>query len=287
MANTKISALTATTSPTWSEEFVYAYNSANGKITLDTMKTFASADSQATLVSGVNIKTINWTSILGSGNIDVSWGGWGFTPTELGWDANIWELSEWAYITTYDLYYISWSKVPAVSSSYTKKQMLFVTEDSSSWTKWFFVFNAWRTSSSYIDRAAFGYSVSSSEWNCRRLWAWDASLERYGYTIGSWLSHPEAITSYTLTQIIDDIDDSWTNELAVTNNTDNAPYPWMTYTIYVNSVKEWETYTITLGDWVTNPLNITLPSSSDKKCVITVLVTSTTTGIVSSCVMES
>jgi hypothetical protein len=40
MANTKISALTALTNPTGNEEFVYAYNNANGKITLDTMKTF-------------------------------------------------------------------------------------------------------------------------------------------------------------------------------------------------------------------------------------------------------
>jgi hypothetical protein len=40
MANTKISALTALTNPTGSEEFVYAYNNANGKVTLNTMKSF-------------------------------------------------------------------------------------------------------------------------------------------------------------------------------------------------------------------------------------------------------
>jgi hypothetical protein len=51
MANTKISQLTPNTNPTGSEELVYAFNNANGKMTLNTMKTFSSADSQATLVS--------------------------------------------------------------------------------------------------------------------------------------------------------------------------------------------------------------------------------------------
>lgn len=40
MANTKISQLTALTTPTWSEEFVYAYNNANWKVTLNTVKSF-------------------------------------------------------------------------------------------------------------------------------------------------------------------------------------------------------------------------------------------------------
>jgi hypothetical protein len=64
MANTKISALPANNNPTGSEELVYAYNNSNGKMTLNTMKTFASSDSQPTLVSGTNIKTINNQSIL-------------------------------------------------------------------------------------------------------------------------------------------------------------------------------------------------------------------------------
>lgn len=75
MANTKISQLTANTNPTGNEELVYAYNNTNGKMTLDTMKTFASADSQPTLVSWTNIKTINNQSILWAGNIDIQWGG--------------------------------------------------------------------------------------------------------------------------------------------------------------------------------------------------------------------
>ena len=77
MANTKISALPANNNPTGSEELVYAYNNSNGKMTLNTMKTFASSDSQPTLVSGTNIKTINNQSILWAGNIDIQWGWWG------------------------------------------------------------------------------------------------------------------------------------------------------------------------------------------------------------------
>ena len=71
MANTKISALTANTNPNGWEELVYAYNNANGKMTLNTMKTFVQnnlswyattadlAGKQDTLVSWTSIKTIN------------------------------------------------------------------------------------------------------------------------------------------------------------------------------------------------------------------------------------
>ena len=60
----------------------------------------------------------------------------------------------------------------------------------------------------------------------------------------------------------------------------------MTYTVYVSSVAAGKTYSVTTGTWVTNPLNITLPSSSDKKCVITCLITSPTTAIVTGCTIE-
>lgn len=281
MANTKISALTALTNPTWNEELVYAYNNANGKMTLDTMKTFASADSQATLVSGVNIKTINGDSILWSWNLVVSWwggGGW-FEPTELGWDANIWELSEWVYETTYDLYYVSWQKVPAAWSLSTKKQMLFVTGTTE---KWFFVFNV---SSSNAWYASYGYSTSSSVWNCYQLWIRDWALKHYGNVVDSWLSHPDALNNETLTQVLENIDDSGNNVLEV--STQNPPYPWVTYTVLVNSVASWETYSISLWTWVTNPFNITLPTNSNKKCLITLLITSSTTAIVTGCTIAS
>lgn len=282
MANTKISALTANTNPNWSEEFVYAYNNANGKISLNTMKTFAAADSQPTLVSGVNIKTINSQSILWSGNIDVSWGGGGgWSPTELGGDANIWELSEWVYETTYDLYYISGQKVPVIwASQSVKKQLLFVTENSE-WTKWFFVFNAWSKSATniYSWYASYWYSVSASNWVCNQLWARDAMFNNATATMSASI---DAIIGWEFTQIVSEIT-SGTNDLRI--STSNPPYAWITYTFYISSVASGETYTITLWTWVTNPLWITLPTNSNKGCVITVLTTSTTTWIVTSCQM--
>lgn len=76
MANTKISQLTALTSPTGNEELVYAYNNTNGKMTVDTVKTYIGAGKQDTLVSWTNIKTINGYDLLGSWNIVISGGGW-------------------------------------------------------------------------------------------------------------------------------------------------------------------------------------------------------------------
>ena len=89
MANTKISALTANTNPNWWEELVYACNNANGKMTLNTMKTFIQPDmsqyatkaevqwKQDELISWTNIKTINGNSILWSWNMVISWWWWG------------------------------------------------------------------------------------------------------------------------------------------------------------------------------------------------------------------
>lgn len=248
MANTKISALTANTNPTWLEELVYAYNNANGKMTLNTMKAF-----------------VGWAGI-----------------TTLNADANIWELTAGVYETAYDLYYKSWEAVRATSWSwFTKKQMLFVTEETS-WNKWFFVYNAGHYDSTHnYAYASYWYSVSSTEWACYELWVKDWVLKAYDpYTASSIQSFLKADS---LTQIVDDISD-WTNELRISST--YPPYPWVTYTVYINSVAAWKSYTITLGTWITNPLWITLPSSSTKKCIITVLITSTTTGIVTGCTIE-
>ena len=92
MANTKISALTANTNPSGSEEMVYALNNANGKISLNTMKTFVEnnltwyattsdlttwlAWKQDTLVSWTNIRTINGASVVWSWDIIVTWWTW-------------------------------------------------------------------------------------------------------------------------------------------------------------------------------------------------------------------
>lgn len=277
MANTKISALPANNNPTGNEELVYALNNANGKMSLSTMKTFANTWQQAELVSGVNIKTINNTSILWSGNIDVSWGGWGgFEPTELWGDANIWELSEWAYVTEYDLYYKTGEKVLAAWGLSTKKQMLFVTEDEVSWEKWFFVYSV---GSSDVWYASYWYSKSSSVGRCYQLWDRDWSLKRYEepqYAI-------DRIWSDVINQIATEV--YWTQTLNI--STVMPPYVWITHTILINSVQAWSTYSIALWTWVTNPFNITLPNGSNKKCLITLLATSSTTAIVTSCTIAS
>lgn len=99
MANTKISQLTALSNPTWSEEFVYAFNNANGKVTLNTMKTFVQPNLgwyQEKLVNQVNIKSINNQSLLWSWNITISWWWWGSeTSYDCVVDANWW----WDYTT--------------------------------------------------------------------------------------------------------------------------------------------------------------------------------------------
>lgn len=89
MANTKISQLTALSNPTWSEELVYAFNNANGKMTLNTMKTFIQPDLswyQEKLVNQSNIKSINWESLLWSWNIIVSWW-WGGGGADMWYQA--------------------------------------------------------------------------------------------------------------------------------------------------------------------------------------------------------
>ena len=243
MANTKISALTANTNPNWSEEFVYAYNNANGKITLNTMKAFV-------------------------------WGAW---VTTLNADANIWELDEGFYETTYDLYYKTWETVYAYWS--TKSQLLFVTKESTG-ERWFFVVSEWHVGTNYNSAASFWYSVSSSEWASYRLadraWAFGRLLPVNANT------YPGAIGSDIMTQIVSDAQDD--NELKL--STSRPPYPWFTYTVYISSVASWETYSVTLWSGVTNPLWITLPTSSTKKCVITVFATSETTAIVTWCTIE-
>lgn len=283
MANTKISALTANTNPNGWEELVYAYNNANGKMTLNTMKTFASADSQPLLVSWTNIKTINGDSILWSWNMVISWWGWWWATT-LNADANIWELSEGSYLTAYHLYYKTWETVDALSDGTwrTKEQMIFVVEESAG-SKWYFVFNVWNYNNSrYYAFAWFWYSASSSEWEFRQLKQWDSSLNQFGYSV-PWENVVDSLQDISISQVITEM--YGTSNLTV--STVRPPYVWMTYTIYIESVQSWQTYTIWLWTWVTNPFNITLPSSSNKKCLITLLITSSTTAIVTWCTIAS
>lgn len=115
MANTKISALTANTNPNWWEELVYAYNNANGKMTLNTMKTFANTWQQAELVSGTNIKTINGNSILWSWNLVISWwgGGWGDSSfdavVDAGWGGDYTSVSAAIAAGKYNIFVKNWS----------------------------------------------------------------------------------------------------------------------------------------------------------------------------------
>lgn len=249
MANTKISALTANTNPNWSEEFVYAYNNANGKITLNTMKAF-----------------------IGSGSGSV---------TTLSADANIWELEEGTYVTTYNLYYKSWEIVPTITSTWSsRKQMLFVSKESTG-ERGFLTFNVWHKNTYYIWRASFGYSISSSEWEIYELGEWDDSLKQYRKQINTSLSHPEWLSSDSLTQIVYNINNDASNAIEIASQ--YPPYVWVPYTIVIASVESWKTYSITLGTWVTNPLGFTLPTNSNKGCVITAVATSTTTAIITGC----
>lgn len=250
MANTKISQLTNLTTPTWSEEFVYAYNNANGKVTLNTMKSF-----------------VWWAGI-----------------TTLNADANIWELTDGIYETTYDLYYKTWEKVPVIwTASSTKKQMIFVTKESTGEIG-YLVFNVGHKNTNYVGRASFGYSISSSVGVCYELKSWEAPLNAFGNGVYASSTSVSYLDSSILTELIEWIDDS-TNEIGI--STQNPPYPWVTYTKIINSVASGKTYTITLWTWVTNPLGITLPTASNKKCVITLVPTSTTTAIVTWCTIES
>ena len=115
MANTKISQLTATTTPNWWEELVYAYNNANGKMTLDTMKTYAWSGKQDTLVSWTNIKTINGDSILWSWNLVIQWGWWGGTDAsydaivDASWDGDYTLVSAAIAAWKYNLFVKNWN----------------------------------------------------------------------------------------------------------------------------------------------------------------------------------
>lgn len=205
--------------------------------------------------------------------------------TELTADANIWELPEWIYVTDHDLYYKSWSKISVYTASWAShRQMLFVTQ-TSTWANWFLVYNVWSNSSYTYWRAAYWYSKSSADWDVNVIKEWDASLKEYN--VASWQTVAiEAIWSGSwiwFTQLIENMD--WTNPLDATLRVDWTLYSWIVYTIIINSVDQ--NYTIALWTWVTNPLNVTLPSNSNKKCVITMVATSSSTAIVSWCTIQN
>mgnify|MGYP003310913922 CR=1 FL=1 len=198
MANTKISALTANTNPTGNEEFVYAYNNANGKITLDTMKTF-----------------VWWAGI-----------------TTLNADANIWELNDGFYETTYDLYYKSGEALTRTSATgSTWKRMLFVIKQST-WERAFLAYSISTFSTAHTGRAFYWYSISSSEWNLITLWSRDWALKQYWGVVWASQSNADSLQPDTISQVLSNV--SWSVWINI--STSNPPYPWVTYTIVVSSV---------------------------------------------------
>lgn len=118
MANTKISALPANTTPSGSEEMVYASNNANGKMTLDTMKWYVESNlnwyattsdlttwlawKQDTLVSWTNIRTINGASVMWSWDIIVTW--WTWYTAWTGIDITGWVISATWWVWWQDIY---------------------------------------------------------------------------------------------------------------------------------------------------------------------------------------
>lgn len=249
MANTKISALTALTTPTWNEEFVYAYNNANGKITLNTMKTFVGS---------------TWITTLNA-------------------NANIWELSEWFYESEYKLFYKSWEDITDKWTLFNVKTLIFVVVNSDG-GRGYLAFWEKEWGWNYYKYSCFGYSKSSSVWSNAVLNSWDTSLKRFGTSVeATWQSTIQGLSTSTISQAVENIE--WTNNITISS--EYPPYVWMTYTIYVDSVASGENYTVGLWTGVTNPLNITLPSASNKKCVITLLITSTTTAVITGCTIEA
>ena len=192
--------------------------------------------------------------------------------TELTANANIWELSEWTYETTYDLYYKSWKKLK--TSSWTAKQRIVVIEEST-WIMWFFAFNVWHYNTTYTSRAYFWYSVSSAVWDVVTLANFDAAFEMYIPSTWAWFKM--IWENDCITNISDSI--TWSNTLEVASWV--VLYEWVQYN---NIITSWTSYTITI-DWtsVTNPLNITLPSSSSKPCIITSIATDSTHAIITWC----
>ena len=247
MANTKISALTALTTPTWGEEFVYAYNNANWKITLNTMKSFV-------------------------------WWAW---ITTLNADANIWELTEWTYETEHQLYYKTSETIPSTTdgAGRTRKQLIFVTIDDE-WVRWFLAFS-WGTVSSIVRwwYASFWYSASSSDGECYRLADRQWALKQYDAFNMQY--NVDALWNF-IWQVCDEV--YWNQELRVSWS---SLYSWVVYTVYINTVQAWENYSITLWTGVANPFNITLPSNSTKKCLVTLFATSSSTAIITGCTIES
>lgn len=197
MANTKISQLTALTNPTWNEEFVYALNNANGKVTLDTMKTYTQTWTQAELVSWTNIKTINSQSILWSWNLVISWWGWSWEDND--YDAVVDVNGGWDYTSISDaitagikrIYVKNWTYILSsqILSTWDFKLVWesrnWVIIDVSYWTRSGTIFTLTsdtvsQANSFLFKNLTFNISYSWEYWYFIMfwwMWAWDGFLK--------------------------------------------------------------------------------------------------------------
>lgn len=212
MANTKISALTPNTNPSGGEEMVYALNNANGKITLNTMKTFVQnnltwyattadlttwlATKQDTLVSWTNIRTINGASVMWSWDIIVTWWTW---YTAWPWiDITWWVISAtwWTWGSWFDC---------TVASDWTWDYTT-IDDAITAWEQSIFVKNWTYTMSSW----------TLSTWNFTMVWE-DKNLVviNITYPTRSW-------TIFTMTSDTTSI----SNSFLISNITFNISYTW-------------------------------------------------------------
>ena len=161
----------------------------------------------------------------------------------------------------------------------TWKRMLFVIKQST-WERAFLAYSISTFSTAHTGRAFYWYSISSSEWNLITLWSRDWALKQYWGVVWASQSNADSLQPDTISQVLSNV--SWSVWINI--STSNPPYPWVTYTIVVSSVSA--AYDVDLWTWVTNPVWIPLPTNSTKKCVITVMPTSTTTAIITGCTIE-
>ena len=212
MANTKISQLTANTNPSGSEEMVYALNNANGKMSLNTMKTFVEnnltwyattsdlttwlAWKQDTLVSWTNIRTINGASVVWSWDIIVTWWTW---YTAWPWiDITWWVISAtwWTWGSWFDCTVASdwtWDYTTISDAITAWKKSLFVKD-------WTYTMSTW----------------TLSTWDFKMVWeSKNWVVINITYPTRSW-------TIFTMTSNTTDL----THGFLISNITFNITYTW-------------------------------------------------------------
>lgn len=130
MSNVKISDLTENTSPSGSEEFVYAVNGTNWKVTLDTVKTFVKPDGayifKWTVETFNNLPQswmVNWDVYNVETEFELSWKVYP-AGTDVAWNGSAWNPLWWNAEVDDTAYGSSWdwqtSKAPSKNAVYDK-----------------------------------------------------------------------------------------------------------------------------------------------------------------------